>query len=453
MRSSLTASRRTLAAALIAAVTLTGVPAITGLTASPALAVDPQARIEQVAAEIDALEIQSGAAHDRVDEAEFKLVGVTKQVAAAQRKVDAAKLRIGQTRGSIGALAAASYRSGGLDPNLALLFSENPDEFLTQASSVDQVAANQQTVLRRAKTDQLALVQASAALTAAQAQAKALRDDVVANKAEIDKNLAKEKTILAGLKEAERARLAELRRQQAIAAAKAAAEARRLAAIAAREAAAAAQRKADAAAAKRKAAAAAAAAAAAEAERKRKEKASQEAGNRPNPTPTPSDEPASSPEPSQQPSLGPTEDDSSNPAPAPSDSSDGGGDGGGGWSGDRAMTAVNYALAQVGKPYSYSANPPRSWDCSKLTAAAWARAGVSLTAYSYAQAGQVRRVSKNNLKPGDILFYFNGARHVAMYIGNGMLVEAASPRLGVRVAPLWNSWSARHYSYAGRPVG
>jgi cell wall-associated NlpC family hydrolase len=186
-----------------------------------------------------------------------------------------------------------------------------------------------------------------------------------------------------------------------------------------------------------------------QAERKRKEKASQEAGNRPNPTPTPSDEP------SQQPSLGPAEDDSNNPAPPPSDSSDGdgGGDDGGGWSGDRAMTAVNYALAQVGKPYSYSANPPRSWDCSKLTAAAWARAGVSLTAYSYAQAGQVRRVSKNNLKPGDILFYFNGARHVAMYIGNGMLVEAASPRLGVRVAPLWNSWSARHYSYAGRPVG
>jgi len=207
-----------------------------------------------------------------------------------------------------------------------------------------------------------------------------------------------------------------------------------------------------AAAAKRKAAAAAAAAAAAEAERKRKEQASQEAGNRPNPAP--------SDEPSQQPSLGPTEDTSPTPEPSPTDSGGGGGGNGGGngggdggWSGDRAMTAVNYALAQVGKPYSYSANPPRSWDCSKLTAAAWARAGVSLTAYSYAQAGQVRRVSQNNLKPGDILFYFNGARHVAMYIGNGMLVEAASPRLGVRVAPLWNSWSARHFSYAGRPLG
>ena len=126
---------------------------------------------------------------------------------------------------------------------------------------------------------------------------------------------------------------------------------------------------------------------------------------------------------------------------------------GGGSSSSRAMIAVNYALSQVGKPYSFNAQPPYSWDCSKLTAAAWAHAGVQLTALSWAQANEMRHVSSNDLQPGDILFYFNGAHHVAMYIGGGMIVEAASPRLGVQVTNAWNNWSSSHFSFAGRPLG
>lgn len=119
----------------------------------------------------------------------------------------------------------------------------------------------------------------------------------------------------------------------------------------------------------------------------------------------------------------------------------------------RGMAAVRYALAQVGEPYSYNAKPPNSWDCSKLTTAAWAAAGVSLTPVSYAQANEVRRIPTSQLRPGDLLFYFNGAHHVAMYIGGGKLVEAASPEHGVWVTDLWNSWSTAHFSFAGRPAG
>ena len=64
--------------------------------------------------------------------------------------------------------------------------------------------------------------------------------------------------------------------------------------------------------------------------------------------------------------------------------------GGGYTGGGRAAAAVQYALAQLGEPYSYSANPPNSWDCSKLTAAAWGSAGVGLTALSYTQWDQTR---------------------------------------------------------------
>ncbi|MBM3690200.1 MAG: hypothetical protein FJW80_11240 [Actinobacteria bacterium] len=135
-------------------------------------------------------------------------------------------------------------------------------------------------------------------------------------------------------------------------------------------------------------------------------------------------------------------------------------DGGGGYSGgsgvssDRAAIVVSYALAQVGKPYSFAANPPNSWDCTKLTSWAWAQVGVQLTPYSYVQAQEVRRISPDELQPGDLLFFFEGgAHHASMYIGGGMIVEASSPQVGVRVTDVWNSWNVAHFSWAGRPYG
>jgi peptidoglycan DL-endopeptidase CwlO len=119
----------------------------------------------------------------------------------------------------------------------------------------------------------------------------------------------------------------------------------------------------------------------------------------------------------------------------------------------RAAIAVQAALAQVGEPYTYNAVPPNTWDCSKLTAWAWGQAGVSLVAYSFTQAAQTQRISTSQLQPGDLLFYFNGAHHVAMYIGGGQIVEASSPSTGVRVTSMWNSWTSAHFSYAGRPIG
>jgi peptidoglycan DL-endopeptidase CwlO len=128
--------------------------------------------------------------------------------------------------------------------------------------------------------------------------------------------------------------------------------------------------------------------------------------------------------------------------------------GGSGVTSNRAAIAVAYALAQVGKPYSFAARPPSSWDCTKLTAAAWAQAGVRLTPYSYVQAREVRQIPTSQLQPGDLLFFFkNGSHHASMYIGGGQIVEAASPQSGVRVTSVWNPWNVAHFSWAGRPYG
>lgn len=103
---------------------------------------------------------------------------------------------------------------------------------------------------------------------------------------------------------------------------------------------------------------------------------------------------------------------------------------------DRAQTAVDTALAQVGDPYVYGAAGPSSFDCSGLTMYAWAAAGVSIPHASSMQTGVGTPVSVSSLSPGDLVFYYSPISHVGMYIGNGQLVHAPHPGSSVEVVPL-----------------
>jgi cell wall-associated NlpC family hydrolase len=100
-----------------------------------------------------------------------------------------------------------------------------------------------------------------------------------------------------------------------------------------------------------------------------------------------------------------------------------------------AAAAVAFAKAQVGKGYQYATSGPDTFDCSGLTAAAWARGGVSLAHYSGAQYQQTIRIGAGDLQPGDLVFYGpGGANHVEIYIGGGMVVSASNPSTGVKLA-------------------
>jgi hypothetical protein len=127
---------------------------------------------------------------------------------------------------------------------------------------------------------------------------------------------------------------------------------------------------------------------------------------------------------------------------------------------ERIAIVVSYALAQLGKPYSYTASPPNSWDCSKLTAAAYAQIGIKLTPYTYVQEKEMVPIpgvtpgSTANLQQGDLLFFFkNNTHHVSMYIGNDEIVEASSPATGVRTAETWYQWNVTNFSFARRAKG
>jgi cell wall-associated NlpC family hydrolase len=69
---------------------------------------------------------------------------------------------------------------------------------------------------------------------------------------------------------------------------------------------------------------------------------------------------------------------------------------------------------------------------------AWAQAGIALPHSSGAQYGIGRHVSSKELQPGDLVFYYSPISHVAMYIGNGLIVEAANPGAGIRVSPVFS---------------
>lgn len=88
-----------------------------------------------------------------------------------------------------------------------------------------------------------------------------------------------------------------------------------------------------------------------------------------------------------------------------------------------AGQAVSFAWNQLGKPYQMNAAGPSAYDCSGLTMAAWANAGRSLSHSTYSQWNETARISRGDLQPGDLVFYYNN-EHVAIYIGGGTVIHA-----------------------------
>lgn len=100
-----------------------------------------------------------------------------------------------------------------------------------------------------------------------------------------------------------------------------------------------------------------------------------------------------------------------------------------------AQAAVNFAMAQIGKPYKYGASGPDGYDCSGLVMAAYASAGVSIPRTSEAQQSGLTSVSLSSLQVGDLVFFYGGS-HVGMYIGNGQVVHAPTEGDVVKISDM-----------------
>jgi cell wall-associated NlpC family hydrolase len=107
------------------------------------------------------------------------------------------------------------------------------------------------------------------------------------------------------------------------------------------------------------------------------------------------------------------------------------------------LVALRAALTKVGRPYVWGAAGPDYFDCSGLVVWAYATEGISLPHYTGYLWNSGMHVSQADLEPGDLIFFGADLGHVAFYLGNGMMLDAPSTGLLVRVEPVW--WS----SYAG----
>ncbi|GGT58698.1 C40 family peptidase [Streptomyces purpureus] len=297
---------------------------------------DPRLTPAQVKAEVDRLYREAEEATEKYNGAKEK---ADKARAAFDRLRDEAARRadrLNSSRNALGSIAAAQYRSGGLDPAVQLALTSNPDEYLERAALADRAGDRQAAAIASVRRE-------LSEIGRLRAESKDRLDELRARQAELNRH----KTAVQGKLRKAESLLARLTAEQ------------------------------------------------------RAQYAREGAGD------------------GRSPAAG--RDAPRGAVPAPN---------------SRAAQAVSFAYGALGKPYVWGATGPNAFDCSGLTQAAWRSAGVSLPRTTYTQINAGRRVSRSELAPGDLVFFYSGISHVGLYIGGGQMIHAPRPGAPVRVAPL-----------------
>ncbi|EGX61047.1 secreted protein [Streptomyces zinciresistens K42] len=295
----------------------------------------PKPTVDEVRKQVEQLYEEAEAPteeYNAVREEQKKLQG---EVDSAQDRLARKQQEINELREKIGPLAAAQYRSGGIDPSVQLFLSGDPDDYLDRAEMLGRTSDRQAEALRAMQSMQREIAQERA--TAAQ-QLKALeetRAKAAEKKEEVQAKLTKARKLLNSMTAAQRARM--------------------------------------------------------EADQEREDA-----------------------------TAGVSDSASTYNGPASG----------------RAKAALDFAYAQLGKPYEWGSTGPDSYDCSGLTGAAWRAAGVSLPRTVKQQYDAGRKVAKSDLQPGDIIYWYNDNQHNGMYVGNGKAIHAPRTGKNVEIAPL-----------------
>jgi cell wall-associated NlpC family hydrolase len=102
----------------------------------------------------------------------------------------------------------------------------------------------------------------------------------------------------------------------------------------------------------------------------------------------------------------------------------------------KAVQALRAALTKLGRPYVWGADGPSSFDCSGLTMWAYKQVGINLPHFTGAQWNAGTHVSRSELQPGDLVFFYPDKHHMGMFIGNGKMVHAPQTGDVVKIAPI-----------------
>ncbi|MCX5196839.1 NlpC/P60 family protein [Streptomyces sp. NBC_00249] len=187
----------TAAAAATAAVAMAGAPA----GAAPALPQEPQGSRAQV----DRLFEEAEQATERFNEAGEKADRLRAEIGRAQDAVARGQDRINTMRGVLGTFAGAQYRSGGLDPAVELMLSDDPGDYLDKAAVLNRLSGRQAQQLGELREEQRRIGQQREEASHKLAELDALRSDVARHKRSVTAKLAAARRLLETMPSAERA--------------------------------------------------------------------------------------------------------------------------------------------------------------------------------------------------------------------------------------------------------
>ncbi|MGW9492807.1 NlpC/P60 family protein [Streptomyces prasinus] len=156
-------------------------------------------------AEVDRLYAEAERATEAYNEADERADALRERVNTAQDEIARQQERVNDMRESLGSLAGAQYRSGGLDPSLALLFSDDPEDYLERASVLDRLTARRAGELKRLGEAVRTLDQDRAETSRTLGELDRSRKAAAAHKKTVERKLARARRLLASLPDAERA--------------------------------------------------------------------------------------------------------------------------------------------------------------------------------------------------------------------------------------------------------
>ncbi|WP_411098058.1 NlpC/P60 family protein [Streptomyces sp. x-45] len=156
-------------------------------------------------AEVDRLHTEAERATEAYNKADARTDALREEVTTAQESIARQQQRVNTMRDALGSLAGAQYRSGGIDPSLALLLSAEPDDYLDRASVLDRISTRQAGELRQLQQAMRDLAQDRAEAARKLTELEKGRKAVAAHKKTVERKLAKARALLAALPDDERA--------------------------------------------------------------------------------------------------------------------------------------------------------------------------------------------------------------------------------------------------------
>ncbi|HEY8986035.1 MAG TPA: NlpC/P60 family protein [Streptomyces sp.] len=156
-------------------------------------------------AEVDRLYTEAEQATEAYNKADERAGKLRREVSSAQDAIARQQERINAMRERLGKLAGAQYRAGGLDPSIALLFSDDPDEYLAKAATLDRLTVHQTGELRELQFAMRDLAQERAEAAGKLGELERSRKAVATHKRTVERKLARARELLNSLSPAERA--------------------------------------------------------------------------------------------------------------------------------------------------------------------------------------------------------------------------------------------------------